>query len=68
MTHKRRKKSKKSKKAAKAKAAEGEQKSQFPRLEWSRSPVQRPHSTPKGLKGYDRKRAKNELRKDVDDS
>jgi hypothetical protein len=67
MTHKRRKKAKKSKKAAKAKAAEGEQKSTFPRLEWSRSPVQRPHSTPKGLKGYDRKRAKKELRKGLEE-
>ncbi len=32
----------------------------FPRLAWSRSPVQRPHSTKKGAKGYDRKRLKRE--------
>jgi len=34
----------------------------FPRLSWSRSPVERPHSTKKGARGYDRKRAKRELR------
>ena len=32
----------------------------FPRLAWTRSPVQRPHSTKKGRKGYDRKRLKRE--------
>lgn len=36
---------------------------QFPRLTWNRSPVQRPHSTPKGKRGYDRKAAKRELHK-----
>jgi len=36
----------------------------FPRLAWSRSPVQRPHSTKKGARGYDRKRAKRELRRE----
>jgi hypothetical protein len=34
----------------------------FPRLAWSRSPTQRPHSTKKGARGYDRKRAKQDLR------
>jgi hypothetical protein len=34
----------------------------FPRLAWSRSPTQRPHSTKKGARGYDRKRAKRDLR------
>ena len=36
----------------------------FPRLAWSRSPTQRPHSTKKGARGYDRKRAKNDLRRE----
>ena len=36
----------------------------FPRLAWSRSPVQRPHSTKKGARGYDRKRAKRDLRRE----
>jgi hypothetical protein len=39
----------------------------FPRLGWSRCPVQRPHSTPKGERGYDRRKAKRELRKLVRD-
>jgi len=34
----------------------------FPRLAWTRSPVQRPHSSPKGEKGYSRKAGKRELR------
>ena len=34
----------------------------FPRLEWTRSPVQRPHSTKKGKKGYDRRRLRREDR------
>ena len=34
----------------------------FPRLAWSRSPTQRPHSTKKGARGYDRKRSKKDLR------
>jgi hypothetical protein len=38
----------------------------FGRLGWSRSPVQRPHSTPKGKRGYDRKRAKESTRREVD--
>jgi hypothetical protein len=33
----------------------------LPRGMWSRSPVGKAHSTPKGLKGYDRKRMKSEL-------
>ncbi|MHC5056130.1 MAG: hypothetical protein ACYTKD_15600 [Planctomycetota bacterium] len=40
----------------------------FPRLGWSRSPVQRPHSTKKGARGYDRKRAKRELGRERVDS
>lgn len=35
----------------------------FPRLMWSRSPVQRAHSTPKGERGYCRRKAKRELRR-----
>jgi len=40
---------------------------QFPRLAWSRSPVQKPHSTKKGARGYDRKRAKKQTRRRVDE-
>jgi len=37
-----------------------------PRQTWDRNPVQRPHSTPKGEKGYDRKREKEELRREIE--
>jgi hypothetical protein len=37
----------------------------FPRLTWGRSPVQRAHSTPKGERGYNRRKAKNEARQRV---
>jgi hypothetical protein len=37
-----------------------------PRQTWDRKPVQRPHSTPKGGKGYDRRREKEELRKQIE--
>ncbi|MHC4248815.1 MAG: hypothetical protein ACYS9X_06770 [Planctomycetota bacterium] len=40
----------------------------FPRLGWSRSPVQRPHSTKKGARGYDRKRGKKDLGREREDS
>ncbi|MHC4504906.1 MAG: hypothetical protein ACYTFI_16505 [Planctomycetota bacterium] len=53
---------KKRKKKAKAPAP------QFPRLAWSRSPVQKPHSTKKGARGYDRKRAKKQTRREVEGS
>lgn len=43
-------------------------KSPFPRLAWSRSPIQRAHSTPKGKRGYDRRAAKRELRQLVRES
>ena len=33
-------------------------KTRFPRRKWSRSPVQKPHSTKHGKKGYDRKHDK----------
>lgn len=39
----------------------------FPRLTWDRSPVQRPHSSPKGKRGYVRREAKRELRRMVRD-
>ena len=39
-------------------------KPKLPRRKWTRSPVQKPHSTPKGKKGYrrdeDRKRGRRE--------
>jgi hypothetical protein len=54
---------KKRKKKAKAPAPAP----QFPRLAWSRSPVQKPHSTKKGARGYDRKRAKKQTRREVDE-
>ena len=39
----------------------------FPRLAWTRSPVQRPHSTKKGKKGYDRRRLGREDRREVEE-
>lgn len=56
--------SKKRKKKAKALAPSP----QFPRLGWSRSPVQKPHSTKKGARGYDRKRAKKQTRREAEES
>ena len=38
-----------------------------PRQEWDRKPVQRPHSTPKGGKGYDRHREKESFRRELED-
>ena len=58
------KSNKKRKKKAKAPAPSPH----FPRLGWSRSPVQKPHSTKKGARGYDRKRAKKQTRREVDES
>jgi len=37
-----------------------------PRQTWDRNPVQRPHSSPKGKKGNDRKRDKEELRREIE--
>jgi hypothetical protein len=39
-----------------------------PRRAWTRSPAQKPHSTPKGDKGYSRTRHKDRTREDIDDS
>ena len=36
------------------------------RRTWTRSPVQKPHSTPKGVKGYNRKIEKDKARKTKD--
>jgi len=36
-----------------------------PRRLWGVKPFQKPHSTPKGLKGYDRKRDKHEFRREL---
>jgi len=44
-----------------------QEKTAFPRLLWTRSPVQRAHSSPKGAKGYNRRKAKRELRKLIAD-
>ena len=61
---KRRSKKKKRKKKATAPAPAPA----FPRLAWSRSPVQRPHSTKKGERGYDRKKARKQTRREVEGS
>ena len=58
---------KKGKKKRKKKANTPPPAPQFPRLAWSRSPVQKPHSTKKGARGYDRKRAKKQTRRQVDE-
>jgi len=39
----------------------------LPRRKWTRSPAQKPHSTPKGKKGYDRKSDRKRLRDHPDD-
>ena len=57
--------SKKKRKKPKKKAGK---KVSFPRLAWPRSPVQRPHSTKKGEKGYDRKRLKREDTKEAEEN
>ena len=41
-------------------------KAPWPRITWTRSPVQRPHSTKKGRKGYDRKARKQEDREETE--
>ena len=58
------KKKRKKKKRAKKKTAAPP----FPRLGWPRSPVQKPHSTKKGARGYDRKRTKKEARLEAEES
>lgn len=37
------------------------------RKSWSRSPVEQPHSSKKGAKGYNRKRINKETRKQIQD-
>jgi hypothetical protein len=39
-----------------------------PRRQWSRSPVQQPHSTPKGKKGYDRAEDRKREREEADEA
>lgn len=39
----------------------------LPRRKWTRSPIQKPHSTKRGKKGYDRKQDEDELHEDVED-
>ena len=39
----------------------------LPRRKWTRNPVQKPHSTPKGKKGYDRKKDRKHLPDDLDE-
>jgi hypothetical protein len=41
-------------------------KPRIPRQSWDRNPVQRPHSTPKGGKGYDRRSGKADLRREIE--
>ena len=50
-----------------AKKRKAKKKSPFPRVTWTRSPVQRPHSTKKGGKGYDRRRRKREDKGEIDE-
>ena len=38
-----------------------------PRRQWTRSPVQRPHSTKRGQRGYDRKRPPPDPEQDIED-
>lgn len=38
-----------------------------PRRTWDRNPAQRPHSTKKGEKGYDRHREKDDLRRHLEE-
>ena len=39
-----------------------------PRLKWDRNPVQRPHSSKKGKKGYDRGQEKERFRKEIEET
>ena len=39
----------------------------LPRRKWSRNPAQKPHSTPKGDKGYDREREKKRKREETEE-
>jgi hypothetical protein len=55
----------KKKKGKRGRASPGT--SAFPRLRWSRSPAEKPHSTRKGARGYDRKRAKETTRRDAEE-
>ena len=41
-------------------AAKRKRKLKQPRRQWTRNPVERPHSTKRGERGYDRKRARRE--------
>ena len=41
-------------------------KPKLPRGQWTRSPVQKAHSTKKGSKGYDRGASKKTLREEAD--
>ena len=59
---------KKRKKKKKKRARKKSTAPPFPRLGWPRSPVQKPHSTKKGARGYDRKKARKQTRREVDES
>jgi hypothetical protein len=45
----------------KKKARKGPARVDPPRHKWTRSPVEKVHTTPHGKKGYDRRRVKKEL-------
>ena len=42
-------------------------KPKLPRRKWTRSPVQKPHSTPKGKKGYRRTEGRKGVQEEVED-
>ena len=48
--------------------ASARKKPSLPRRKWTRRPVQKPHSTHKGKKGYTRKDAKKGLRREIEDT
>jgi len=42
-------------------------KPKLPRRKWTRSPVQKPHSTPRGKKGYRRGEDKKRVREEAEE-
>ena len=54
-------------KRRKKRRTNAKKRSLFGRIKWTRSPIQRPHSTTKGEKGYDRRRRKREDQKETEE-
>jgi hypothetical protein len=40
----------------------------LPRRQWTRNPVQKAHSSPKGKKGYEREEERKRIRREMDAS